>query len=349
MLKRRELSPGDEIVLIYDINIGFIQQLVRFKEYRSIIIRDGVKHRIPVFDRNGTEITGLECFWLRESEANNLRIDEVQCELIDLQINVLEIAQLKGYNMPEKIKDKEIRKLAQQRAEFRTSLKKKMGYDPLDYSWVERELADTPMERKWFNFQAFKYNSEPQPLDGDWEHLVEEFNKKYRQKITTLDAFALSKKWKRYMIGAWNTIASQNPNVDDWKKAAIKGETYHRESEERMIKWNKERKDNFPLAKVKNPVSFKFGPYFNQCIEKIPKLFTDRFCSYIRTGVVLRVIAYDPIEKFIRLDFTPDVRNIIKPEVLELKLGQPPKPDYCIDILPSEIEEQLEFLTPLTS
>lgn len=346
MLKRRKLSLGDEVVLIYEVDVGFIQQAACFKEYRSIIY-NSIKHDIPVFERNGPEITGLECFWLLTTEADVLRIDEVQRELIDLQIRVLETAKLKGYVMPEKIKDKEINKLVEQRAQFRAKLIEKMGYDPLDYSWVEKRLAKTPLERKWFKFQALKYNSEPEPQDGDWEHLIKEFFEKHAEKITVQQAFDLSKKWKRFVIGAWNTISAQNPNVNDWESAAVKLELYHRESEARMIKWSKSKEGNYPMAKVKEPVLFKYGPYFNECAERIPKLFTDRFCSYIKPGVVLRVLSYDPENKFIRLDFTTDIREIIKPGQPEVLPWQPHKPDYCIDVMPVDIEEQLEILTSL--
>ncbi len=346
MLKRRKLSFGDEVVLIYEVDVGFIQQAARFKEYRSIIY-NGVKHNIPVFDRKGSEITGLECFWLLTTEADTLRIDEVQRELIDLQIKVLETAKIEGYVMPEKIKDKEITNLAEQRAKFRAGLIEKMGFDPLDYSWVEKRLAKTPLERKWFNFQASKYDSEPQPSDGDWEQLTKEFFKKHGEKITTQEAFDLSKKWKRFVIGAWNTISAQNPNVDDWEKAAVKLEKYHKEAEERMIKWSKSKEGNYPMAKVKEPVSFKYGPYFHECAERVPKLFTDRFCTHIKKGVVLRVLSYDPEIKFIKLDFTSDIRDVIKPDQPEIHSWQPHKPDYVIDVMPSEIEEQLEFLEPL--
>lgn len=346
-MKRRKLSFDDEVVLIYEVDVGFIQQAARFQEYRSIIY-NGVKHDIPVFKRKGSEVTGLECFWLLASEADALRIDEIQRELIGLQIKVLEIANIEGYDMPEKIKDPEIKKLAKQRAQFRAGLIEKMGYDPLDYSWVEKRLAITPLEKKWFSFQAFKYNSEPDPRDGDWEYLANEFFEKYGEKILIQDAFELSKKWKRFIIGAWKTIAAQNPNVDDWEKAAIKTEAYHRESEERMIKWSKSKEGNYPIVKVKEPVLFKYGPYFDECAERIPKLFTDRFCTHIKPGVVLRVIAYDSQEKFIRLDFTPEIRALIKPGQPEIPLWQPPKPDYCIDVMPSDIEEQLELLEPLS-
>jgi len=346
MQKRRRLSSEDEVVLIYEVDVGFIQQAAIFKEYRSIIY-GGVKHDIPVFDRNGSEITGLECFWLLAKEADSLRIDEVQRELIDLQIKVLETAKIEGYKMPEKIKDPEIKNAAEQRAQFRANLIEKLGYDPLDYSWVEKRLAQTPTEKKWFNFQAFKYNSDSDPRDGDWEYLVQKFLEKYNERITTQEAFDLSKKWKRFVIGAWNTISAQNPNVDDWVAAATKFETYHRESEERMIKWSKSKENNYPMAKVIQPVLFKYGPHFHTCIERVPKLFTDKFCTHIKPGVVLQIVSYDPVAKFIRLDFTPDIRKLIKPEQTEIRLWQPHKPTYCIDVMPSDIEEQLEILTPL--
>ncbi len=62
MDKRRQLSPNQEVILIYDANLGFIQQSAIFKEYRSII-HNKVQHDMPVFARsNNEEIMGIDCF-----------------------------------------------------------------------------------------------------------------------------------------------------------------------------------------------------------------------------------------------------------------------------------------------
>ena len=146
-MKRRRLSSGEEIILIYDVNVGFIQQLAKFKEYRSIIY-NGTEHEIPVFERKHSEITGLECFWIKPSDIDDdARIEQIQRELIELQLKAFEAGEITKSKVPEKIRDKEIRQMAKQHVDFRASLIEKIGYDPLDYSWVERELAESKMGR----------------------------------------------------------------------------------------------------------------------------------------------------------------------------------------------------------
>ncbi len=109
-MKRRRLSPNDDVILIYDINLGFIQQAARFKEYRDII-HNKTKHEIPVFERNKTEVTGLECFWVLATEVDDAKLVQMQYELIELQLKASELAMFWGYDIPEKIKDIEIQKM----------------------------------------------------------------------------------------------------------------------------------------------------------------------------------------------------------------------------------------------
>ena len=48
LMKRRKLSAGEEVVLIYDVSVGFIQQSAKFKEYRSIIYNKKLRFRLDV-------------------------------------------------------------------------------------------------------------------------------------------------------------------------------------------------------------------------------------------------------------------------------------------------------------
>ena len=218
-----------------------------------------------------------------------------------------------------------------------------IGFDPLDYSWIERELPENLLEKKWFQFQREKGGS----FDDNWNASVELFNRSFKASITEQQAFQLTKKWKRYLLGAWNTIASQINNVTLWKQAAREFEIYHRKIEERMIQWSKEHHNNYPLVKTKKEVTFWHGPYFNECVERIPKLFTSVQCSAIKTNVVLRVTSYDSELKFIKLDFTPDIVKIIKGQInSEPWNGINLKADYVISVFPHEIETQLEKLIP---
>lgn len=343
MTKRRRLTGNEDVILIYDTSIGFIQQSATFKEYRGII-HNNVKHEIPVFERNKEEIAGTECFWILRSDIDDdLRIEQFQRELIELQLKVLEIGIQKEIEVPEKIQDKEIRDMATENAEYRARLTQELGYDPLDYSWVERELADDSLEKDWFRFQREHHGSFP----DTWENTVQKFQSKYHKDIQIDEAFALSRKWKRYLIGAWNTIAAKNPNIEDWKKAAIEFEKYHRGIEERMMAWTIQNEHKFPLAKVKKPIRFQHGPYFNECVERVPKLFINADCYQLRPGIVLQVTSYDSLEKYIRLDFTTDIRQKIKPGVPINMPWAPLRADYVIYLPPNEIDDHLEFLGPL--
>lgn len=341
--KRRWLKEGEEIVLLYDTELGFIQQSATFKEYRDINY-EGIKHKIPVFVRNGSEITGLACFWIRlEDIIDDLDIERIQRELIDLQLKVFEIGSAKNYKVPEKIADKEIRQMASVNAEYRAKLVQKIGYDPLDHSWVEKELASSPLEHDWFEFQRKKHGS----FDDQWERHIEEFKLAYHKDVTIHEAFNLSRKWKRFVVGAYNTIASRNSNMEDWKTAGRKFEEHHRAVEDRMMVWSVKQSDRYPLAKVKKPIQFRHGPYFNECIERVPKLFTDSTCYYVRPDVVLRVVSYDPKLKYIRLDFTADICEIIKPGVPPNQPWEPLRSDYVIYVPPDEVDTHLEFIDPV--
>lgn len=342
MNKRRRLSPGQEVVLIYDVEAGFIQQSAIFQEYRSIEKNDIIRE-VPVFDRNGSEILGSECFWVLLSDIDDdIRIEQFQRELIELQLKVSEFGYSQGFDVPEKIKDKEIRDMAVKNAEYQSKLIQELGYNPLDYSWVEKELAATPLEKSWFKFQREQKGS----FDDNWDQTVKQFQDKYHTMIAPEEAFDLSLKWKRYVVGAWNTIAAQNAKMEDWKTAARKFEKHHYDREIRMAEWTEKHQDNYPMAKVKNPVPFRHGPYFNECIERIPQLFTDATCSFIKSEVILQVTSYDPELRYIRLDFTSDIRKIIKPNAKISHSTRPMKADYVIYVSPLEIDD-LEFLSSL--
>ncbi len=259
-----------------------------------------------------------------------------------MQIKVSELALSKEYILPEKIKDKEIRQMAEQNVEYRAKLVEKLGYDPLDYSWVEKELAENHLEKKWFQFQREEGGN-----FQNWDEATKRFNNSYHVNIDIETAYTMCIKWKRYLMGAWNTIAAQNPNMEDWKNAARKFEERHRLRQQRMELWSEEHKDNFPLVKVKKPIRFRHGPHFKKCIEKIPKLFVDYLCYEIREGVILQVISHDPETQFIQLDFTPDIRKLVKSDEINYRPWKRMKADYDFDVYPEEINDHLEFLSPL--
>ena len=224
--------------------------------------------------------------------------------------------------------------------EYRKTLIEQLGYDPLDYSWVEKELAETPLEKAWF-----KYQREHKGFNDDWETTVSQFKERYKLNITVEEAYDLCRKWKRYLIGSWNTIASQNPNIEDWKQSAQEFEIYHREIETRMMEWSLKYQNKYPLTKVIKPIQFRHGPYFNECVERVPFLFTDATCSAIRPDVILEIVSFDQKEKYIRLEFTPDIKNLIKPNIPINNPWKPLKADYIIYCPPFEAETHLQNLT----
>ncbi|MHA2279819.1 MAG: hypothetical protein ACXAC5_02935 [Promethearchaeota archaeon] len=343
MNKRRRLSSGQDVILIYDVDAGFIQQSATFKEYRTIKKED-VVYEIPIFEQHNSEISGLECFWILPSDIDDdRRIEQLQRELVALQLRASEIGYRRGYNIPRKIKDREIDKMAASQAKYRAELIQNLGYDPLDYSWVERELARTPVEQLWFRFQREQRGS----FDDNWENTVQKFKNKYHKVVSVEEAYDMSRQWKRYLIGAWNTIASQNTNIEDWKSAARKFEKHHSEIEMRMMAWTSAHKDTFPMARVIEPVRFRHGPYFNECIERVPQLFTDPTCFFLKPDVVLEVVSYDPELRYISLDFTADIREQIKPGIPANDPCRPMRADYIIYVSPYEIDSHLEFLGSL--
>jgi len=217
-------------------------------------------------------------------------------------------------------------------------IKEKIGYDPLNYAWVEKKLPNNKLEQNWFKFQRETKGS----FADDWKAATAKFQKDYNQFIEEQEAFDLTRKWKRYIIGAWNTILSQNNNIEDWEKAAIEFEKYHTEIEQRMKKWTQENETSFPIVKTKAPIRFRPGQYFNQFIERAPKLFTNSYCSNIKQGIPLLVTSYDPQLKYIRLDFTPDIRNLIKKDDNNLNPWKNIKADYIIYVPPEEVDNCLE-------
>ena len=111
-----------------------------------------------------------------------------------------------------------------------------------------------------------------------------------------------------------------------------------------MVQWTNNHKDNYPLAKTIKPVHFRHGPYFNECVERVPKLFTDATCYYIVEGTVLQVLSYDPELKYIRMEFLPEIRELIKPGIPINDPCRPMRADYVIYVPPEEIDTQIEIL-----
>ena len=340
-MKRRKLKPGQRIILIYDHQIGFVRREAIFTKYRTISIGE-VSHQIPVFDYNGKEITGMECFWLLPENAKSAKqVKRIQSQLVGLQIQAIEISKELNYTMPEKIKDPKIKQIAKQNIERMQSVIDKFGFDPRDESWLESMIV-TDRERNWFKFER----ENGLVFTENWDDIIAVFNKEFKDNISIDQAKNMSKKRMRYWMGAHNVRMSGNADRAEWIKSAQDFEQIHRVRENRMLTWTLAHKNKFPVVRTKEPVRFWPGPYFHQFLEKVPDFFETPQLKMIKKGVILRVISYDPVDKYIRLDFPKNVRQ----RITQQDKHDPwikDRADYDIWLKPENIETHLELIDSL--
>lgn len=342
-MKRRTLLPDTEVVIIYDVDIGFVQESAVFKEYRPITL-NGTIYNTPVFTCKNKEISGISCFWALPHEVRDISdVHNLQYELISTQLVVSQVANQMGYNIPQKIHSKELIEMANEKNEQRAALIKKFGFDPTDDSWIENDLAQTIRERKWFKFER----ENRLIFHDNWDEIIDKYNRAFGETLTVEEAKALSKKRMRYILGSHNLRYRGDKDKKKWAFEARQFEQMHKAREERMLVWSNKHLAHFPLVRVKKPVRFFTGQYFNECIERIPNFFVDTGCQYIKPDIVLRVVSYDPQDKYIRLDFTHDTRQLIKGPEKDSAPWNKESLDYDIWVKPSEIESHLELLEPL--
>jgi hypothetical protein len=329
----RQLREGQEVVIIYDSSIGFTQQSGTFLRYQWV----GDK-RVPIFKTGGKQLTGHQCFWLLPSNIKNEKeVLEYQYELAEMQLKASEIAQKMGYPMVNKVQDKQIQEEAKRRSAIRDSFVKKFGFDPRDTAWVEEVMATNDLERDWF---AFERENPDVPYVVGWTESLTRFNATHRHPITLQLAQQLSKKRVRYLLGAFNTRMTLNKNAEDWKASALEFEDRHRKREERMVAWSEKRQNKFPKAITKRPIKFLHGPYFRQCIENVPDIFTSPRCDFIKPGIELELISFDSENGYMRLDFPATVRKRIRPDP-SVRWSKE-EADYEIWVRPDE-KDCLEF------
>ncbi len=341
MLKRRRLSSEQEVIIIYD-KTGFVEKPATFVRYERVAVGKA-NHEVPVFDYDDKKITGLDCFWILPTDAKNPdKIQKLQYNLLRTQVAALEIGKKSGYDVPQKIKDAEIRKMAEENTHRRESLIAKFGFDPSDTSWIEVDLASTTRERNWFRFERENNLA----LSDKWDDMVEVYNNQFEDNITIDEAKQLSRKWYRFILGSHNVRITGDKDKEKWKQQARGFEKTHREREVRMRKWSMNHADHFPHVRARKPINFFAGPYFNECIERAPQIFTDTSCTWIKEGNILRVISYDTELKYIRLDFTEDIHKLIRGEV-DPQPWKKDGPDYDMWLKPEEIETHLDVLEDL--
>lgn len=341
------MQNGQDVVIIYTTSLGFIREHATFKEYRHLELGD-IFHESPIFNFRDHEISGLDCFWLLpENAISDEQVLLAQKQLIPIQIKVLQISYELGYNIPLKIKDREIVKMAKENIDKINRLIEIYGFDPRDETWIENELAENPREKNWFQFER-ENGSE---FSGNWEDTVQVFNRQFGDTISVEQAQNLSKKRTRYYLGSFDIRMSGDGNIKSWISSAKKFEETHRNRENRMLSWSLSRKNKFPLVKVVEPIRFWPGPYVHQILEKVPQLFENidnpELSMRVKVETILRVISYDPIDKYMRLDFTKDVRKLIKPNEPEnTNIWVKDKADYDFWLKKEQVGTHLEFLEP---
>jgi len=345
MYKKRRLKLGQNVLIIHQTDLGYVQKLAVFSQYRKVPFSN-VMHETPIFVVDDKEISGLDCFWVLPDELKTLSIEELQKSIIWTQIEVLRLAKKLGYEMPNKLKDKDIDRIVK---ETTPRLQEKIGFDPTDQTWIETELAITGREKNWFKFERTNDLSFLQLLRASsWNKIVDLYNQKFEDEIDIEQARALSLKRMRYIFGSTIIRLSGNALKEEWKKAAREFEENHRRIGERMIDWAEKHNNNFPRIKTRKEISFSPDPYFHECVEKIPQYFTSIQCNKIREGQILRVIAYDPQTGYLKLDFPKDIRRIIKgTEPNDIPIWISHGPDYVFFVNKSEVHECLEFLEEL--
>jgi len=319
-LKReRTLQLGDKVVIIWTRKHHFVELDGEFQSYVKGVLSDDT----PLFKTKFGDFTGETCFWIdakRVKSSND--VTYFQSLLMPLQVELAYAARKAGQTFHNKIDYKEVKALTEKKkinADKLNHFVNTHGFDPLDDSWIEAQMVTNELERKWFEFT--RIHKMPIITEG----FVELFNKEYAEKLSRDDALSLTVKKVRYILGAQILRYKGVSNPEELKKAALEFEKKFSKQDERMSEWRKTKK-GIRTVKTNKPIEFWAGNCLMKCIEKIPQIFLSPECEYIKPGIELEVIGFDPYEKWIKLDFMPNIREqlgddaysiIVHPEDLE--------------------------------
>jgi hypothetical protein len=324
------LKQGDKVVIIWTKKKGFVNIDAEF-----IFNVDGITTKnTPLFKSGDEEVLGEDCFWLLEKHKNQVK--RYQKEVIPLQVYNSILAQKQGVYIPLKVK--EAKKMAEKQMGLNSAINvftNKYGFNPTDDSWIENCLASTKIEKNWFEYTRIK--NMPVHVDD----LIQDFNKTYGETITLEEALKLTIKKVRYAFGAFEVRQKGIKDTELWKKNAIDFEKRFSERDVRMEEWKKTHSRTY-FVSTKKSVEFWPGNLLVRFIEKIPQVFTSPDCDFIKSGVSLEVISFDPMEKWINLDFTSDIREL----VLKQKEPLQQRP-YSVVIHPSVIYDCLDGVDEL--
>jgi len=336
MIRSKKLVSGEKVLIIWTKKDDFVQLDGSFKSYVPGVLTD----ETPLFSTKSGIITGEECFWVSKKHiTKKTDIFALQNLLAPLQVKMNLIADSLGKKPVEKIKSDWIKKMSEQGKQKLNHLKffiKKHGFDPTDDTWIEEHLAKDNKEKQWFKFMR-----EQNSLNCNRETFGS-FDKSHNGLLTFEEAKKLTTKKTRYILGTFAIRYKGEKSVDLWIKKAKEFESRFYKREQRKENWTLSRNGKFPLVSTLKPIKFWAGAHLVQCIEKIPHVFVSPDCEYIKKGIVLEVRSYDPVEKWIDLDFAPEIREqlIGRKEVDE-------EATYAIALHPKNLEESLEGLDQL--
>jgi len=289
------------------------------------------------------EILGTECFWLKSSDIKHPHdVEKFQKEIVLNQIKAFDFVNKLNPEVITKMQDPVLDDIRRRSTKFE-SLVEEHGFDPRDTGWLETELASTDLEKKWFHFER-THNLDTRRRDLD--KLIELFKDEYHEDIDPELAYGLSKKRCRFIDGSYSIRLSWEPDKEKWKNTAIEFSKKHEQIEKRMLEWSLAHKGNFPICRTKETIQFYPGPLWKNFVEKAPGLFTDASCNRLEEGILLQVVSYDPVLKYIRLNFPPDVIRLVD----DAFVNEPWLEDwYVIKVTPEEIPEKLDLTQSLDS
>lgn len=319
-----KLQYDDQALILWEKHHGFLQLDATFQSYANVD-----NSSFPLFSTNIGNILGRDCFWiLKKHIQSDKDIDKYQKLIIPLQIKMAILAHM--FNMPLDLKiiNQEILNVIEEKKQNINKIQnfvEKYGFDPTDDTWVETAMAENDIEKKWFKFTRVN------KLPAHNTDVISKFNAQENTNISVEEAIELTKKKMRYILGSFVIRYNGEKDVEKWKAAAQDFEQEFRERDKRVKNWVLSRNKIMPLVTTVKPIEFWHGNILVKCIEKIPHFFVSPDCEFIKPGVVLEVVGYDPQDKWINLDFPKDIRKALTGQEEPLL-----EPTYAIVLHPKD-------------
>jgi len=300
MWLQSKIEIGEPVYILWWEPVGFINIEAVFA---------GLDSSDLIFHIDGKTIKGSQCFWIQKSKITSLnQLLFFQKAILPVQLKLYEYSLKTNQEFVPKLKSSEIERMMKAIKQKHDQVKNiidKYGFDPSDTTWVEELMPETNLERDWYSFlREFK----------DTFVTIEQvkiFNARFGYSLDLDTAKTLLKKRMRYLIGAFTLRWSGEKDKEKWRASACSFESKFSSCEQAMINWYLSKNGEPQLVIVKEPIQFYAGQWFLKIIERIPNLFTNYECKYIKPGVALEVFGFDRENKYIDLDFTADIRKKI--------------------------------------